>query len=109
MKPNQTRIIIPGETMPVHSFDLWGTLVQQDVLGPRVLNAYREVMDGRINPLEIDQNVENYEGVLRGDPRSLEHKKDYVNTIEDPVWDAFLGGRVNINFNGVFYQDSLQE
>ena len=83
-------IYVPSGIKPVHSFDLWGTLVIQDVLGPRVLEAYHQLKAGQETPEMIAQNMANYEGVLRGDKKALENKKAYVDTIEDPLWDAYL-------------------
>lgn len=102
-----THIFVPNGIKPVHSFDLWGTLVIQEVLGPRVLEAYQQLMNGRNTPEKIAQDIANYEGVLRGNKRALEHKKLYVDTIEDPLWNAYLQEEIDINFDGTLYKDAL--
>ena len=102
-----THIYVPSGIKPVHSFDLWGTLVIQDVLGPRVLEAYQQLMAGQETPEMIAQNMANYDCVLRGDKKAIENKKAYVDTIEDPLWDAYLQGEADVNFDGALYQDAL--
>lgn len=107
MKPNQGNIIVPKGIIPVHSFDLWGTLVIQEVLGPRVLEAYQNLMHGKESPETIAENIANYDGILKGDKKALEHKKAYVNTIEDPLWEAYAQNQVNVDFEGALYEDAL--
>ncbi|MBS3122848.1 HAD family hydrolase [Candidatus Woesearchaeota archaeon] len=102
-----THIFVPSGITPVHSFDLWGTLVIQDVLGPRVLEAYNQLMNGKESPETIAKNIANYDGVLRGDKKALENKKVHVDTIEDPLWNAYLRGEIDVNFDGALYQDAL--
>lgn len=102
-----THIFVPSGITPVHSFDLWGTLVIQDVLGPRVLEAYNQLMSGQETPETIAQNIANYDGVLKGDKKALENKKLHVDTIEDPLWTAYLRGEIDVNFEGALYQDAL--
>jgi len=100
-------IIVKNSITPVHSFDLWGTLVIQETLGPRVLSAYDGLMQGRESPEKIAENIRNYNGVLRGDKKALGNKKEYVNSIEDPLWEAYAQNKVNVNFEGALYQDAL--
>ncbi|MBI4453783.1 HAD family hydrolase [Candidatus Woesearchaeota archaeon] len=102
-----THIFVSSGITPVHSFDLWGTLVIQDVLGPRVLEAYNQLMNGKESPEIIAQNIANYDGVLKGDKKALENKKVHVDTIEDPLWTAYLRGEIDVNFDGALYQDAL--
>jgi hypothetical protein len=105
---NLTTIIVPSGIQPVHSFDLWGTIVIQDVLGPRVLEAYKELMEEEGMPEEeIAQNIANYQGILNGDPKALENKKAFVDTVEDPLWEAYTDGRADVNFDGAIYGDAL--
>ncbi|MBI2548752.1 hypothetical protein HYW21_05370 [Candidatus Woesearchaeota archaeon] len=100
-------IFVPNGIKPVHSFDLWGTLAIQEVLGPRVLEAYKQLMTGQDTPERVAQNMINYDGVLRGDKKALENKKAYVDTVEDPLWNTYLRGEVDVNFDGALYQDAL--
>ena len=102
-----TYIFVPSGIKPVHSFDLWGTLVIQDVLGPRVLKVYQQLMNGQDTLERVAQNMANYEGVLRGDKKALENKKAHVDAVENPLWNAYLRGEVDVNFEGVMYQDAL--
>src|SRR3989338_4339916 len=102
-----TYIFVPSGIKPVHSFDLWGTLVIQHVLGPRVLEAYLQLMAGQDTFERVARNMANYEGVLRGDKKALEDKKAHIDTVEDPLWNAYLQGEVNVNFEGVLYHDAL--
>jgi hypothetical protein len=106
-KANQGSIIVPSGIIPIHSFDLWGTLVMQQVLGPRVLEAYDELMRGQEDPDVVRRNIANYNDILEGDPVALENKKAYVDTVEDLLWAAYTTNRIDVDFNGVFYQDAM--
>jgi phosphoglycolate phosphatase-like HAD superfamily hydrolase len=101
------QILIPSGIEPVHSFDLWGTLVIQEVLGPRVLDAFQELMTGKDTPEIIAQKIVSYQGVLKGDKEALRHKKKHVDAVEDPLWPAYLRGEVDVDFKGTLYQDTL--
>ena len=101
---NEKYIIVPQGIVGVHSLDLWGTSVILDVLGPRVLEAYAEVMDGKENPEIIERNIRNYQRVLEG---SSTDKKARVDAVEDRLWPVYLAGKVNVNFDGAIYQDAL--
>lgn len=106
---NAGNIIVPSGIQPVHSFDLWGTLVVQKVLGPRVLEAYQTLMVGQgVSASEILRNTDNYQGVLDGRKEALENKKANVDAVEDHVWPAYQRGEVTVNFNGAMYIDCLQ-
>ncbi len=102
-----TDIVTIDKETRVHSFDLWGVLVQQDVLGPRVLDAYRSLLDGREAVETIEQHCAGYQGVLEGRPEALARKKEHVDTVEDPLWDAYLKGHCTVDFTGAFYADAL--
>lgn len=103
-----TDIRIKSGIKPVHSFDLWGVLVVQEVLGPRVLEAYSQLMDGKEDPEVVARNMANYRGLLVGDKKALENKKLHVDTLEDPLWKAYTRGEVDVNFEGALYQDALK-
>ncbi len=100
-------LIFKNGLKSVHSFDLWGTLVKQPVLGPRVLEAYQELMEGVEDSEVINQNIANYQGILDGDAEAMKHKKLFVDTVEDPLWPAYLRGDISVNFEGALYEDAL--
>jgi hypothetical protein len=106
-KVNQGSIIVPSGITAIHSFDLWGTLVIQKVLGSRVLVAYDELMRGQEDPEVLRRNIVHYNGVLQGDPVALKNKKAHVDAVEDPLWAAYTTGRIDVDFNGALYQDAM--
>jgi len=93
---------------PVHSFDLWGTIVIQDVLGPRVIEAYQSLQRQGETPEEIKGHVSDYEAILRGEKEALKTKTEIVAAVEDPVWNAYARREIDINFDGSLYEDSLE-
>ena len=105
-----SRVIhLSSELKPVHSFDLWGTLVNQEILGFRVLQAYRQLMNlHSLDQVVIEKNVCHYESILtqNGDFLS-QNKKQIVNIIENPVWSAYRRGEIDISFDNAFYEDAL--
>ncbi|MDP2749484.1 MAG: hypothetical protein Q8O89_01470 [Nanoarchaeota archaeon] len=106
-KQNLGRIIVPSGVKPVHSFDLWGVLVIQDVLGPRVISAYQTLMQGHESSEKIQENMRGYNGVLKGEKTALARKKEFVDSVEDPLWDAYMKGIIDVNFDGAIYDDAI--
>jgi FMN phosphatase YigB (HAD superfamily) len=104
---NQGSIIVPSGIEAVHSFDLWGTLVIQNILGPRVLEAYKALMQGQEDPDIVRRNIAHYNDVLQGDSVALENKKVYVDAVEDPLWLAYTTRQIDVDFTGTFYQDAI--
>ena len=106
MKPHQENVIVRSGIKFVHSFDLWGTMVIQEVMGPRVLDAYAALM-AEADQDKVQQNIANYQAILRGDKAALANKKQFVDAVEDPLWKAFLKGEIDVPFNGAFYEDAI--
>jgi hypothetical protein len=106
-KPNLDRIIVPSGLVPVHSFDVWGVLIDANVLGGRKIDAYKKLAEQTgINPEVIAQNVNDYNALLRGEAWATgERKGAIIDGVEKPLIDAH--GKVAIDYTGVFYDDSL--
>lgn len=99
-------IIVKSDIKPIHSFDLWGTLVIQEVMGPRVIESYARLMGNRSESEEVAANIENYRGVLRGDKAALANKKKIVDAVEASLWRAYEQKELDISFQGAFYEDA---
>ena len=57
----------PSRLKPYHSFDLWGVLVNQYVLGERKIALYRETARKRKSSEdEIERVVRDYQALLDG-------------------------------------------
>ncbi|MFH1440251.1 MAG: hypothetical protein ABIG89_06790 [Candidatus Woesearchaeota archaeon] len=102
-------IYVPSGIQAVHAFDLWGTLVIQPALGPRVIEAFREVSEAEgIASESVDEVVRNYQAVLDGESWAAgSSKAKFVGDLEEPVWKAYAGNRVNVDFEGALYDDCL--
>ena len=109
VKNSDIVIYVPSGIQPVHGFDLWGTLVIQPELGPRVIEAYRAVAEDNGVPEEtIEERIGNYKGVLDGEEWATGSKKaKFVVDLEEPVWQAYVNSRVDVDFEGVLYDDCL--
>ncbi|MBT4824069.1 hypothetical protein HN695_03175 [Candidatus Woesearchaeota archaeon] len=109
---NERSVYIKSGIKPVHGFDLWGTLVNQLVLGPRVIEAYQALMHDRATTedlkAKVTENIKNYQGVLDGkDWATGQEKGKFVGNVEDPLWHAYSGGKAEVNFQGALYDDAL--
>ena len=109
---NERNIIITEGTQLIHGFDLWGTLVDQFVFGPRVIEAYQTLMDGRVTTdelkVKVAQHIKNYQGVLDGEDWATgERKKEFVDNVEEPLWQAYSRGKAEVDFSGALYDDTL--
>lgn len=106
-------IVVKSGVKPVHGFDLWGTLVDQVVFGPRVIEAYSALASAGAGTDEekaqIAANIENYQGVLDGkDWATGARKKEFVDGVEEPLWQAYARGEASVNFQGALYADALE-
>ncbi len=108
-KTNDGHIIVPRGIVPVHSFDLWGTLVIQKELGPKVTSAYRQLMDGKVDAETIEFNAGRYDRLIEGDKSDeiMDNKKSIVDSVEDPLWPVYMKGQIDVDFNGALYSDCL--
>jgi len=106
-RPDLDKIIVPSGMTPVHSFDIWGVLIDANVLGGRKVDAYQRLaQEIGIEPEVIAQNVNDYNALLRGEAWATgERKGAIIDGVEKPLIDAH--GKVAIDYTGVFYDDSL--
>ncbi len=121
-------IVVKSGVTPVHGFDLWGTLVDQIVFGPRVIEAYHALASANVESrtgksvgtvagtsagtdeemAQIATNIQNYQGVLDGkDWATGARKKEFVDAVEEPLWQAYARGEASVNFEGALYTDAL--
>lgn len=110
MNEQKLVIYVPSGITPVHGFDLWGTLVKQSALGPRVTEAYQTLMKQQHVSDEVAaQHVENYNALLRGEAWATgERKKSIVDAVEEPLWKAYAKGHAHVDFKGTFYDDAIK-
>lgn len=110
MSEQKTVIYAPSGITPVHGFDLWGTLVKQSALGPRVTEAYQALMrQQKVSDEVAAQHVENYNALLRGEAWATgERKKGIVDAVEEPLWKAYANGEASVDFKGTFYDDAIK-
>lgn len=106
-KPNLDKIIVPSGMTPVHSFDLWGVLIDADLLGARKVGAYQNhAQQTGVNPDIVTQNVSNYNALLRGEPWATgDRKSEIIDAVEKPIMDK--NGYIPLDYSGVFYEDAL--
>ena len=104
-KPYETSILVPTGYMVVHSFDLWGPVVNQDIIGKLMLDAYESLsMEKGIDIREIRENVANYIALMKGEPWAVgERKAAIIDAVDDPV----LAAKTDIPYADGFYDDAL--
>ena len=106
-RPNLDKIIVPNGMTPVHSFDVWGVLIDANVLGARKVDAYKKLaQETGVDQEVVAQNVSDYNALLRGEPWTTgERKGPIIDGVEKPLIQAY--GDIPIDYTGVFYDDAL--
>jgi hypothetical protein len=68
--------MIPSGFLPVHSFDLWGVVVNQYVLGQHKIEIYEDIAKRGHVPKEVTKRViQNYRALLKGESWATGTKK----------------------------------
>ena len=87
----------------VHSFDLWGPIIKENVIGERQIELYRQIMKGKLPPETIEEVVKNYRAVNKRDPEAIEHKTEYLKALKDPIRKSGLA----VSYKGGYFEDGL--
>ena len=84
---NDGYIIVPSGRKPVHSFDLYGVLVDGIALGEQSIRLFEQVApaDG-ISPDDVARVVADYRALGRGEPWATgERKVPIIDALEQPL------------------------
>jgi hypothetical protein len=98
-------IIVSSKLKPVHSFDLWGVVVDQYVLGQRKIDIYKEnAQKKKVPEDEINRVVQDYRDLLDGKSwASGQRKGEIIEAIDGPT----LGKEIQRYYASAFIQDAL--
>jgi hypothetical protein len=90
---------------PVHSFDLYGVLVDADNLGEQKIARYEELAKIQgIDPAVSSAVVAEYRALLRGDPNLTGRKKEkVVSALSGPVEKAGM----ELDYKGALLEDGV--
>ncbi len=89
----------------IHSFDLWGPIVDATELGKRKVELYRQIaVDRNIDPEVAKKVIADYQGLIDGESWATGKRKgEIINALEGVVGKSGLP----INYDGVFQEDGL--
>ncbi|MDB4303509.1 hypothetical protein N9934_01780, partial [Desulfosarcina sp.] len=59
------------------------------------------------SPEIVAEVVKNYQGVLDKASWVGSNKAKFVNDLEEPVWESYSNGSLNINTEGALFEDSI--
>lgn len=89
---------------PVHSFDVYGVLLDQNLMGTQIVELFREVAHGDLSTEEIEKRVINYQALLAKKTWALQEKPRIVNE----VYKYALSKGAIIDPSKALYNDTLQ-
>jgi len=102
---NERAIVVSSGLKPVHSFDLWGVLIDQYVLGERKIDLYKETARAEKVPEdEITRVVQEYRDLLDGKSWATgSRRSDIIDALEgeEPAND------IQIDYTTAFMKDAL--
>jgi hypothetical protein len=98
-------ILVRSGFYPVHSFDLYGVLVDADNLGEQKIARYEELAKIQgIDPAVSAAVVAEYRALLRGDPNLTGRKKEkVVSALSGPVEKAGM----ELDYKGALLEDGV--
>lgn len=98
-------IFVRAGIHPVHSFDLYGVLVDADNLGEQKIARYEELAKTQgINPAVRAAVVDEYRALLRGDPnRTGRRKESIVAALSSPIEKA----GIELDYKGALLEDGV--
>jgi hypothetical protein len=90
---------------PVHSFDLYGVLIDADNLGEQKIARYEELAKSQgINPAVRAAVVDEYRALLRGDPNLTGRRKEnIVDALSTPIEKA----GIELDYKGALLEDGV--
>ncbi len=99
-------IIISSRFRPVHSFDLWGVVVDQHTLGQQKIGIYEEIArKEKVPEHEITRVTQNYRALLDGKPWATGPRKaEIIDAVSAPA----LSNEHQIYYDSCFIQDALE-
>ena len=102
---NKGHIIVPSGLTPVHSFDLWGPVIDSVELGMQQLAFFKEVAAGELPPEEIEKLTSDYVALLRGEPWATQgdEKRRIAGAIKQ-----YTAGKFEGDFSTTYQLDGLQ-
>ena len=98
-------IIVRSGIHPVHSFDLYGVLLDADNLGEQKIAQYEELAKAQgIDPAERAVVVAEYRALLRGDPNLTGRRKGkIVDALSTPIEKA----GIELDYKGALLEDAV--
>ena len=73
---NKEYIIVPSGLKPIHSFDMYGVLVDSWKLGEEQVRLYQEVASReKLNPTLVQKAIEEYRALNRGEAWATGERK----------------------------------
>ena len=98
-------IIVKSGLTPVHSFDLWGVIVDSYELSNRQIALYGQLaQDKNIDPEKAAKVIHDYEGLRDGkDWATGNRKSDIIDALENPLNEA----GIKFYSSDVFTEDGL--
>ncbi len=84
---NQGQIIVPSGLLPVHSFDLYGPIVDSEALGEQSIKFFEQIFKAEgISEEQAVQIISDYRALARGELWATgELKLPIINAIESPL------------------------
>lgn len=98
-------ILVKSGIRPVHSFDLYGVLLDADKLGEQKIAKYEELAKTQgINPAVRAVVVAEYRALIRGDPNLTGRRKsNIVHALSAPIEKA----GIELDYKGALLEDGV--
>ena len=102
---NEHFIMIKSGLTPVHSFDLWGVIIDSIAVSNRQISLYRQLAkDKDMDPEKAAKVIDDYEGLREGkDWATGDRKSDIIDALENPLTEA----KIEFYSSDMFLADGL--
>ena len=98
-------MVVPTGIRPVHSFDLWGVILDQRIIGQYKIDRYRAfARENRVPEDEMERVVHDYLALINGEPWATGSRKNSI--VEAITKPAALEG-IGDHYASAFQEDAL--
>ncbi len=89
--------------IPVHSFDVYGVLLNQELMAEQIIDLFKEVATGELSDEEIIRRVTDYQSLVNKQPEALREKPRIINE----VYTYALNKGAIVDPSKALYEDTL--
>ncbi len=95
---------IKPERIPVHSFDVWGVIIDADIVGQQTMDLFEELAKGKLPKEDIEKRISDYKALLKAETWAQKEKGRIIDGVDGYI--TLQGAKVDPRKG--LYPDTLE-